>query len=339
MHVHELADLAALAAVHGEQLVAADANTMDQMLSAYWKASRCRLDRWCRSLALVAKHPDREAWTEYEIGALEEILVSDLATRVVAAIAVAHDARLSANESAPVARNIFTSHADVRQRAIALAIAPHRDQQQAEDFLALRRQCERWTDLLLAYLTPHVVVDEFAADAARVGDFAFDAREHLRLGASSDMAVTMIVAGMRSSLGPLFSSGTPNSDLNQEIATALIGGFTPDFFDSHGHLQIFVARTPPPRPGRNPAGPRQSLASRPSRPARRAAPGAGWSKASRDRNTPVGRDASANLASRSGAEAANIGLAPSTKVCGATLNRAVMSRRTPPRTTGTDPLA
>lgn len=84
MHAHELADLAALAAVHGEQLIAADAATIDQLLSVYWKASRCRIDRWCRSLALVAKHPDRQAWTDYEIGAVEEILVSDLVTRVIA---------------------------------------------------------------------------------------------------------------------------------------------------------------------------------------------------------------------------------------------------------------
>ena len=51
------------------------------------------------------------------------------------------------------------------------------------------------------------------------------------------MAVTMIIAGMRSSLGPLQSPATLNSDLNHEIATALIGGFSPNFFDTHGHLQ------------------------------------------------------------------------------------------------------
>jgi len=237
MHAHELSDLAALVAVHGEQLVAADAATMDHALAAYWKASRCRLDRWCRSLALLAKHDDRGHWTQNEIGSVEEILVSEILSRVVAALAVAHDGRHAANESAPVARNIFNSHLDVKRRTIALVVAPHRDQQQADDFLALRRQCERWTDLLLAYLAPHAAVDEFAASAARVGDFAFDAREHLRSGASSDMAVTMIVAGMRSSLARLTTGRSPNADLNLEIATALIGGFAPDFFDSHGHLR------------------------------------------------------------------------------------------------------
>jgi len=252
MHSHELAHLAALAAVHSEQLIAADAATMDRMLSAYWKASRCRLDRWSHSLSLITKRDklsastDPSANTDFEIGAvresvvqetIEEILISDLITRIITAIAVAHDARLHANESAPVARNIFTAHVDLRQRAVALAIAPHRDQEQARDVLALRRQCERWTDLLLAYLTPHVVVDEFAADPARVGDFAFDAREHLRSGSSSDMAITMITAGMRSSLGPLHANRTLSTDLNGDIATAILSGFAPHFFDTHGHLR------------------------------------------------------------------------------------------------------
>jgi hypothetical protein len=126
---------------------------------------------------------------------------------------------------------------------VALVLAPHRDQEQARDVLALRRQCERWTDLLLAYLTPHFAanhdaanqfaIDEFAADPARVGDFAFDAREHLRSGSSSDMAITMITAGMRSSLGPLQTNRT----LNRDIATAILSGFAPDFFDTHGHLR------------------------------------------------------------------------------------------------------
>ena len=47
----------------------------------------------------------------------------------------------------------------------------------------------------------------------------------------------MIVTGMRTSLGGLSSYGTPNVDLNHEIATALISGFRPQFFDSYDHLR------------------------------------------------------------------------------------------------------
>jgi hypothetical protein len=237
MHAHDLADLAALLAVHSEQLVAADSATMDRMLASYWKASRCRLDRWCRGLALATRHSETSSWTEAEIALVDEILVTEILSRVVAALAVAHDQSHSANESGPVARNIFNSHLDMKRRAMALVVAPHRDQEQADDFLALRRQCERWTDLLLAYLAPQAVVEEFAACTARVGDFAFDAREHLRSGAASDMAVTMIVAGMRSSIVRFSPVETGNADLNLDIATALVSGFAPDFFDAHGRLR------------------------------------------------------------------------------------------------------
>jgi hypothetical protein len=210
---------------------------IDQSLSDYWKASRCRIDRWTRSLALLTKYHQTSEWTSNEVGAVEEILVSEILSRVVAAIAVAHDQQHSTSESAPVARNIFTAHLDVKRRAIALVVAPHRNAVQADAFLALRRQCDRWTDLLLAYLVPHVAVDEFAANPARVGDFAYDARGHLQAGIAGKTVLTMLLAGTRSSLVPISASRSPNADLNLEIATAVLGGFASDLFDSHGHLR------------------------------------------------------------------------------------------------------
>jgi len=90
---------------------------------------------------------------------------------------------------------------------------------------------------LLASLAPYVTVDEFAADPARVNDFAYDARGHLQSTASSDMAVTMILTGMRSSLAPLSDAATPNAELNVGIAAAVVGFFSKEFFDSHGLLR------------------------------------------------------------------------------------------------------
>jgi hypothetical protein len=234
MNAYELVDVAALAAVHGEQLVSADAATINESLTTYWKSSRCRLNRWSRSLASLARQSE---WTANELQAVEEILVSDILTRVVAAIAVAHDQRHSPSESAPVARNIAAAHLDVKRRAMALVLAPHRSADHANELLTLRRQSERWTDMLLSYLTPLVATDEFAVDAARVGDFAFDAREHLQSRAASDMAMTMIVAGLRSSFVPISKGSSLNADLNSEIATAIVACFAPDFFDSHGYLR------------------------------------------------------------------------------------------------------
>ena len=63
MQAHDLAELAALFAVHSEQLVETDAAAMNGMLTTYWKASRCRLDRWCRSLATAVKRSNSGPWT------------------------------------------------------------------------------------------------------------------------------------------------------------------------------------------------------------------------------------------------------------------------------------
>jgi hypothetical protein len=241
MNAYELADLAALVAVRGQQLLAADAPTMDQLLTTYWKASRCRLDRWFRNLRVLTRRSDRSEWSPNATGLIEEILVSEILTRAVAAITVGHDERHSQAESAPVGRNIFNGQFDARRRAMSLvASLPRPDDDGSgppiDALLALHRQCDRWSDLLLAYLTPYVDVDEFAASPMRVRDFAYDARGHLQSGNSSEMAVTMILAGMRASLEPLAKTRTPNADLNREIATAVIGGFCPEFFDSHGLL-------------------------------------------------------------------------------------------------------
>jgi hypothetical protein len=234
MHAYQLADLAAVICVQGRPLTSTNPETMDRALAAYWKASRCRIDRWGRHLKAFADQSDQSVWPPTAVRMLEEILVSEILTRTVAAIAAIHDQRHGASEFAPIARNIFVGHVDIKRRAIAVIAAPHRDARQAEAFLALRRQCDRWSDLLLAYLEPYSVVAPFAARPARVSDFASDAQQHLRSAASSDMTLTMILAGMRSSLVPLATVRTPNSDLNLEIATALIGCFSPDSFDSFG---------------------------------------------------------------------------------------------------------
>jgi hypothetical protein len=262
MHAHDLAQLAAVAAVHSDQLAAARPETMDQMLAAYWRASRCRLDRWCHSLhalselsnelsrsatlpdvqtidkpAAKGREPCSPEWSVGAAAVVEEILVSEILTRTIAALTVAHDERHAQAESAPIGRNIFDGHRDARRRALALVASPgHRGTLYAKSIVALHRQCHRWSDLLLAYLATHTKVEQFAASPARVTDFTYDARHHLSSPASSDMAVTMILAGMNSSLKRLSPDRSPNTDLNLELAAAVLGCFSPDDFDSLGLL-------------------------------------------------------------------------------------------------------
>jgi hypothetical protein len=258
MHTHDLARLAAVVAVHGQQLSASEPDTMDQMLVVYWRASRCRLDRWCHSLHALSEHsqlyplPELHSgeaaarpmeagprpWSTGANAVVEEILVSEILTRTMAALTAAHDERHSLAESAPIGRNIFDGHLDARRRALALVASPaHRGTGHARAIVALHRQCDRWTDLLLAYLAPFTNVERFAASAARVRDFEYDARHHLQSAVASSVAVTMILAGMNSSLRRLSPDRSPNTDLNLEIGTAILSSFSPETFDSYGLLR------------------------------------------------------------------------------------------------------
>jgi hypothetical protein len=242
MNAFELADLAALASLHGSQFAAAEPRTVDQSLAAYWKASRCRLDRWGQHLKSITKQNARAIWSPDASGVVEEIMVCEILVRIVAAVATSHDERHGKAEFAPIGRNILAVHADVRRRALALVNSltqPSRDRFEidAEALLALGRQCDRWSDLLLAYLNSAIDVSEFAVSPARVRDFAYDAQQHQHSATSINVAFTMLLAGMRSSLVRVSTGDTPNADLNHEIAVAVLGWFEPALFDSFGLLR------------------------------------------------------------------------------------------------------
>jgi hypothetical protein len=177
-------------------------------------------------------------WSTGAAAVLEEILVSEILTRVLAALTSAHDDRHELAESAPIGRNIFDGHLDARRRALALVASPtHRGSDYAKSIVRLHRQCDRWTDLLLAYLTPLAKVEQFAASPARIRDFEYDARHHLLSAMSGKMAGTMILAGMNSSLQQLSPDRSPNTDLNLELASAVMSCFPPTIFDSFGLLR------------------------------------------------------------------------------------------------------
>jgi hypothetical protein len=259
MHAHDLSRLAAVVAIHGQQITSASRETMDKMLVAYWRASRCRLDRWCHSLHALGERSKNTTrprshslddggrtreesrprdWSASAAAVVEEILVSEILTRTIAGLTVAHDNRHAHAESAPIGRNIFDGHLDARRRALALvASPPHRGTRHAKAIVAFHRQCDRWSDLLLAYLAPHAKVAPFAASPARVADFTYDARHHLQSAKASEMALTMILAGMNSSLERLSPDRSPNTDLNLELAAAVLSCFPPAVFDSFGLMR------------------------------------------------------------------------------------------------------
>lgn len=239
MHCRELVELAALVAAHSTLIVEGEHEVAQSATEQYWTASKCRLDRWLRllkQLTVAAEQPPRPAtlsWPRVR-PVLEEILASELLTRIWTATAAAYDQARSDQTIEPVARNILSGHLEARRRLLEL-LADGRaiELANAVEINRFRRRVERWGDMLLAHLADSVAIEEFAFDADRARDFAEDLD---REAAHSERQVTcqLMLASIRASFATGLAERSPNIDLNRRIGSAILGAFRDELFDSTG---------------------------------------------------------------------------------------------------------
>jgi len=92
MHVVQLTELASVLAYHGPAMLLQRRPISPEAIAQYWSASRNRLDLWHQVMARFNRvkstgdfYRMRCWWTDH-MGVLEEILASEVLTRVVAAI-------------------------------------------------------------------------------------------------------------------------------------------------------------------------------------------------------------------------------------------------------------
>jgi hypothetical protein len=226
MHARELAELAAIVAVHAPAVARGGADVPIEVLEQFWTASKCRLDRWSRLLRQLAA-ADQPAlsptlsWPRVR-PVLEEALVSELLTRVWTAMAVAHDAAHGAGDLAPIARNILTGHLDVRRRLLALLGAGRAlEKSQVAHLDQLRRRVERWGDMLLSHVSAVIDVSEFAFEPERARDFAEDL-DRGAIDAERQFACQLVLAALKGSFANGLADRTPNADLNRRIGSAVL---------------------------------------------------------------------------------------------------------------------
>ncbi len=60
MHARELAELAALISTHGPVFVRSGLPIPERNIEEYWVASKCRLDRWGRTLKQISTRAAQE---------------------------------------------------------------------------------------------------------------------------------------------------------------------------------------------------------------------------------------------------------------------------------------
>src|SRR5687767_13829765 len=126
MHARELVEFAAVLASNGPAIIGHAARLSESGLEQYWSASRCRHERWSRRLKTFSyelqttQTKDMAARWEEIRSVLEEILTTEVLTRIWGAVCCDYEQQRGLDEASPVVRNVLASHLESRNRALKL---------------------------------------------------------------------------------------------------------------------------------------------------------------------------------------------------------------------------
>ena len=243
MHAALLADLAATIALHGPRMLTVKDAIPPAALQQYWIASRDRSSRWHQSLGKYHQYDvngdliGMRAWWETHVPLMEEILVSEILTRVYAALGHGLDANAHEPEISPVVHSVHLTHLEARNRVLGIMIA---GRGASTDLTArlnqLRKTAERWTDVLIGQIA--VVYPEtsrYGTVLERTLTFAEESAEY-----SPRIRQThgwLLSATLRDSLSRQMSIETASPQENGRVCDAVLVCVRPDMFESLGTLQ------------------------------------------------------------------------------------------------------
>ena len=239
MHDREQIELAALVSDHGPELVEGSQHLPQTHFEAYWVASKCRLDRWGRSLRELAASSDQPSddslvRTRTGPAVVQEILATEVLTRVWTAVVCAFDRLRQSAEVEPVARSAMIGHLEARHRAMCLLLkGTGLSQSQCARLNQLRRKAECWSNLLVGRLAAFYDVAEFAVDPAAARLIGKD--YELRRARSSDWEIQLSALRAAFCETPWYES--PNTDLNQQVTSSIIACFRSELFHATGVMR------------------------------------------------------------------------------------------------------
>ncbi len=246
MTTGELVELAAIITAKAPLLIDGKEALSAESLAQYWSASKCRQQRWASSLKQMCEVKRRDDQPQVHAGEaqraaparpaivslLDEILASEVLTRVFSAVAVLHDRRCGISDAGPVARSVFMGHLESRRRALTLlASGLPLGSREGPAINHRRRRIERWNDLLIGCLRSQGDVDEFAFEPETAAQFTDDF--HVQGWQAGGIGWALIMTSLRAAASH-FSSTSGNHDLHRQIGAAVLGCFGHDAFDSLG---------------------------------------------------------------------------------------------------------
>lgn len=248
MHCVTLADLASTLSQHGPSLLELRPHIPAETIMGYWTASRSRHELWHRALARYRDanasgdaRQTREWWTEHEV-LLEEIIVSELLTRVIAAIGAesivsecGEDSTENHESLAAVTHGIYLSQLEASNRVANLILDANGARVQCIVRLnRLRYGVERWTDWLIGRVTVNLTRGyDYCIDIERAKTFCQEVRENVE-SSHDDTTTWLMNAAMRDMLVRRTSETTALPQANHQVASAALSLFRPELFDGDG---------------------------------------------------------------------------------------------------------
>ena len=241
MHCVRLAELAATISQHGPAFVASRSSIPSTAVSCYWTACRNRFDLWHQAVGRyhIAQRQGNWAlmqqWWRRHYTVLEEVLVGEMLTRIVAAVTAAMESKTNRDEVSPVTEAVFLSHLDACNRVHDLMLHGRGNTvQDAVRLNRLRTGVERWTDALLGQVSlnaKHCV--RFAMDRERAQMFADETRV-MGVSPQRKMSNWLMTAAMRDVLSRRTSHEPALPQSTKNVADTVMSLFQPDLFDDFG---------------------------------------------------------------------------------------------------------
>ena len=213
-------------------------------MTQYWTATRSRFNLWHQALGRYRRAKqagNRIAMTEWwkdHVEVMEEILVSEILTRVVAGLGAAMDENSSDEEISPVTHTIHLNHMEARNRVQQiLLLASGHSEQAATQLNRLRQGVESWTDVLIGRMSVRTRKPiQYAINGNRALAYAEEA-DLTGHGVDRRMSHSLMNLSMHDMIRQQTSPNTALPAANREVARSVMLMLRPELFDSVGVLK------------------------------------------------------------------------------------------------------
>jgi hypothetical protein len=203
----------------------------------YWAVSRQRFERW--QVQLSAHRDQLESagasrrvllWKEIR-PMIEEVFLSDVLTRVIAAHAARLEAEGTDTEIAPIAHSVHMTQEDIRNRCLRLLMTPGLPVDQAVELNRIRFGLEQWTDTFLAQLPLGLEILRFCFKSDRTQDLIEEASDRTTEQAKF-LSWQLMASSCQEWMKKHCPSTSANPQLNQQIGEAALAMLHPERFRS-----------------------------------------------------------------------------------------------------------